>query len=422
MAPHTRKTGSVIALVVSATLGLSLAACSPPSGSDPSASPSAPSSPTPSASFTVVPDIPLVTGPDVAILERLESPTTGETWHEPVPIDNLGLLTYPDSGIEDDYNYFEVGNRGDATIVVAVPAYFDYFFGGYSVYAMFEIDGGEARMLTCPSARAGDTCLDWSTDWEEPGRSLDPDTHYDSLTYPERIQPLEDWTLTTAHLAASDWVDSTMAFGDANEFPTVATTSDERSFLGRDERIEIVELGDSTVVEFRQAGAVPGLTDSRLAIETPYGGVIPSNSTFTSAYYGAGAVTWNDGVDTFTHPELWGDATTAYPVRAAGLACFGPDETLALDFDPSEWDVAGTHRLGFDVYLPADADNDLARAVWITMRDNSWGEDIEPGLAYPYATLDEFLDARSVFAWERPDGEWVIAMDGFAGQRVYECA
>jgi hypothetical protein len=287
---------------------------------------------------------------------------------------------------------------------------------------MFEIEGDTARMLTCPSARAGDTCLDWSTDWEEPGRSLDPDTHYDSLTYPERVQPLEGWTFSTAPLASADWVDSTNAFGDANTFPGIATTAEERSSLGRDERIEIVALGESTLVEFRAPGAVPGLTDSRFAMETPYGGVIPSNSSFTDAYYGVGAVTWNDGVDTFTHPEIWGDAPQEFPVRAASLACFGPDETLAQDFDPSEWEVAGTHRLGFDVYLPSEDDNELARAVWITMRDNSWGTDIDPALEYPYATLDEFLDARSVFAWERPDGEWVIAMDGFAGQRVYECA
>jgi hypothetical protein len=352
----------------------------------------------------------------------LRTPTTGETWHDPVPIDNLGLHTVEEFGIEDTYSYFEVGTRGAATIVVTVPEYFEYFSGGFPVYAMFEVEGGEARMITCPSARAGDSCLDWSTDWEQPGRSLDASTHYDSLTYPERIEPLEGWTLTTAHLASSDWVGPVETFGDANSFPTIATTDEERAFLGREERIMLTEMGDSALVEFRTAGDVPGLTDSRLAIETPYGGIIPSNSAFTSAYYGAGAVTWNDGTDTFTHPELWGDSTTAYPVRAAGLACFGPDETLAGDFDPSQWEVAGTHRLGFDVYVPRDAGNELARAVWITMRDSSWGADIEPSLAYPYETLGEFLDARSVFAWERPDGEWVIAVDGFASQRVYECA
>jgi hypothetical protein len=420
--PLPLTTSPVRRVVVAALLVgiLALAACSPPTDTDESPSASAPASP--SASPTEAPEIPLVSGPDIAVLERLESPTTGESWHEPVPIDNLGLLAYADSGIEDTYNYFEVGSRGSATIVVAVPEYFDYYFGGFTIYAMFEIDGGEARMLTCPSARSGDSCLDWSTDWEEPGRSLDPDTHYDSLTYPERIQPLEGWELTPAHLASSEWVDSTMAFGDANTFPTVATTDEERAFLGRDERIEIVALGDSTVVEFRAAGAVPGLTDSRFAMETPYGGVIPSQSAFTSSYYGTGAVTWNDGTETFTHPGIWDDAPQTSPVRAAALACFGPDETLAADFDVDQWEVAGTHRLGFDVYLPVDADNELARSVWITMRDSSWGEDIEPALAYPYETLDEFLDARSVFAWERPDGEWVIAMDGFGGQRVYECA
>lgn len=406
-------------LTVSALLAL--AACSPPSEA-----PVSSAAPSPSVSVSITPDaeptVPLVTGPDIAVLERLEAPTTGETWHEPVPIENLGLLSYSDTGIEDDYSYFEVGNRGSATIVAAVPGYFDFYFGGYGVYAMFEINGGTATMITCVSARTGDSCLDWSTDWEEPGRSLDPVTHYDSLTYPERIEPMPGWVLTPAHLAVSEWVDSVMAYGDANSFPTIATTPEERVFLGRDERVEIVELGESTFVEFRAPGDVPGLISSRFAIETPYGGIIPSNSTFASSYYGVGAVTWNDGADTFTHPGIWEEGPQEAPVRAAGLACFGPDETLATDFDQSEWTVAGTHRLGFDVYLPQDGGNEIAQAVWITMRDNSWGADIEPALAYPYASLDEFLDARSVFAWERPDGEWVIAMDGFASQRVYECA
>jgi hypothetical protein len=355
------------------------------------------------------------------VLERLRTPTTGETWHEPVPIENLGLLAY-DSGIEDNYSYFEVGNRGSARIVAAVPEYFEYFSGGYPVYAVFEIEGDAARMIVCPSARSGDVCLDWSSDWEEPGRSLDASTHYDSLTYPERIEPAEGWMLTPAHLAVADWADSTMAYGDANTFPGISLTPEERALLARDERVVVAELGASTLVEYRSPGDVPGLTDSRFAIETPYGGVVPSLSTFVSAYYGTGAVTWDDGTDTFTHPGIWDEAPQTYPIQAAGPACFGPDETIADDFDESDWIVAGKHRLGFDVYVPRDAGNELARAVWATMRDSSWGEDIEPQLAYPYDTLDEFLAARSVFAWERPDGQWVIAIDDFASQRVYECA
>lgn len=418
LTPHGTLRFATLATVSLASI--TLAACAPAVDPEPSASASAPE-PSPSVTPVAIPEFPRVTGADAGVLERLWSPTTGETWHDPVPIENLGLLAY-DNGIEDNYSYFEIGNRGSARIVAAVPEYFEYFFGGYAVYAMFEIEGDEARLITCPSARAGDACLDWSTDWEEPGRALDTLTHYDSLTYPEHAEVLEGWTLDLAHLAAADWVDAIQSFGDANAFPGITLAPEEAEFLGRGTPMEIAGLGASTLIEYRAPGDVPGLTDSRLAIETPYGGIVPSLSAFVSSYYGTGAVTWNDGVDTFTHPGIWDPTPQTFPVRPAGGTCFGPDETIAEDFDPSQWVVAGKHRLGFDVYVPADAGNELARAVWTTMRGASWGEDIEPELAYPYETLAAFLDARSLFAWERPDGEWVIAIDDFAGQRVYECA
>jgi hypothetical protein len=420
----SKRLGPATVAIPALLLTLTLSACSGGGTTGPSSSvtSSAASTPTGVASPSAAPHQ-IVSGADVAILERLQSPTTGETWHEPREIENLGLFTYSDSGIEDTYRYFEVGNLGDARLVVATTEYFDEFMGGYAVYAMLAVTDGGAAMITCPSARGGDSCLDWSTDWEEPGRSLDPVTVFDSLTYPARVEPEPGWFLQPARLATTTYATSVQAYGDANQFPTVATTPENRHFLGRDNRIVLAALGDSTLVEYRQEGAVPGLTDSRFAVETPYGAVIPSESAFSAAYYGQGAVTWNDGVDTFTHPSDFTDSgIDETPVQSASYACFGPDETIATAFDPRQWEVAGTHRLGFDVYLPVAGGNATATAVWQTMRDASWGADIEPSLVYPFDTVDRFLDDRSVFAWERPDGEWVIAIDGYAGQRVYECA
>lgn len=415
---------------LAAVAALSLAGCSLFAGDDdasPSPSPSATAaepSPSPSPSPSPEPEPhEVVSGSDVGVLARLEAPTTGEVWQDPVPIDNLGLFEYEGTSFDDDYLYFQVGSHGPADIVVAVPAYFDYFTGGYGVYAMFEVTPGDARMLQCPSSRETDACFDWSDDWIEPGRDYDYVTTYDSLTYPERVEPLPGWTLEIAHTASSNYLQAIQAYGEASEFPGIATTAGERQFLGRDgSRIEVLAMGESMLAEYRRPAAVPGLTDSRLGIETPYGAVIPSQSTFTAPYYGQYAVTWNDGVDTWEHPDIFAGGLTTYPVRSAGLACFGPDETLADDLDPTEWEVAGSHVLGMDVYLPVAGGNDLARDVWETMRDESWGEDIDPALAYPYDTFDAFLDDRSVFAWQRPDGEWVIAINGFAGQRVWECA
>lgn len=148
-------------------LTLMLSGCSGDGTPDalPSVTPSPASTPTAVASPSAPPHQ-IVSGVDVAVLERLESPTTGETWHEPREIENLGLFTYSDSGVEDTYRYFEVGNLGSARLIVATTEYFEVFTGGYAVYAMFAVTDGGAAMITCPSARGGDSCLDWSSDWE----------------------------------------------------------------------------------------------------------------------------------------------------------------------------------------------------------------------------------------------------------------
>ena len=410
-----------VAVVGALASALVLAGCSSGSEAEPTVSGAALPDPDSTVSPSPGSEHAIVTGDDVEILARLESPTTGETWHEPTAIANPGLLAYPDYGIADDFQYFSIGTHGDSEIVAAVPAYYDYLFGGYSVYAVFEVTASTARLIDCPSARFGDKCMDWGEDWESPGRSIDQDTHYDSLTFPVEVQPLPGWKLDTAHLHEADWVDPRLAYGDANGFPGIALTPEEEALLGREGRKVLAELGDSALVEFRVPGVVPGLIASRLAIETPYGGVIPSESAFVAPWYGLDAVTWDDGAVTFMHESPFSGEIEPTPVTPARETCGGPDETLADEFAKDEWVAAGKHRLGGTVYLPKSGGNDLARAVWETMRDSSWGTDVDPALEYPYSTFDEFLDARSVFAWERPDGEWVVAIDAHAGQRVYEC-
>lgn len=404
---------------------LALAGCSGGSG-EPSASPT-PSAPPAAASATPSPtqeEHQIVSGADVAVLARLTSPTTGETWHAPVEVESLGLFSYSDDPADDDYRYLAIGTRGTAQIIVAVASYFEFFSSGYTPHALIEWDGSTATMVTCPSARASDRCLDYSTEWEGPGRVIDPTIHYDSLTYPTAVSPSPGWELQTAPLAQLGWVGPVHAYGDANDFPMIATSPDERAFLGRTGGFTtLAELGESRLVEYRQASSVPGLTDVRYGIVTPYGGLIPSESSFSGAAYGVGAVSWDDGADTFTHPDAYGDGDEAYGARSASLVCFGPDETLADGFEATKWQRAGTHVLGFPVYVPVAGGNSIAQAVYETMRDHSWNDQIDGiDLTYPYATYADFLDARSVFAWDRGDGTWVVAIDAFAANRVYECA
>ena len=411
--------GVVLALVA-------LAACSPSSDETPA---SASSTPTPAPTTsppapTTEPPEPheIVSGADVAILERLEAPTTGEVWQTPVEIASLGLFPYQDAGTVDAFRYFHIGNRDGSRIIAAVEPYFEPLLRGHNIFAVIEHDGVIARMVTCPSSRTSDGCLTFSEDWLEEGRSIDTAIHYDSLTYPVAVEPVPGWTLRLGPLAHSPWPVTIEAFGEANAFPGFSLTPDALELTGLDgDRSVLAELGESALVEWRSPSPVPGIVESYLAVETPYGGSIPSRTAFTDDWYGVGAVTWDDARDTFTHPAIWDGGTETFPVRPANLACVMADDALATSFDESQWVKAGTHRKGLDVYVPVPGGNAISQAVFTTMKDSSWAHEVEPTLTYPYTSYADFEAARSVFAWERPDGEWAIAVDAYALQRVWEC-
>src|SRR5690606_8306660 len=154
----------------------------------------------------------------------------------------------------------------------------------------------------CPSARSGDQCLELQASQEERGIPSDSQTHYDSLTFPTRIEVAEGWFLAPARSATRDGVGADALYGDANAFPGISLDGLEWEFLRRStaDLIELTTLGASTLVEYRWRADVPGLTDSRFALETPYRGTIASALRFGSEHYGEGVVTWNDGRDTFS--------------------------------------------------------------------------------------------------------------------------
>jgi len=246
---------------------------------------------------------------------------------------------------------------------------------------------------------------------------VDTETHYDSLTYPANVSPVEDWSLGTA--AATEYSGSEAIFGTANYFPGIAPEYPDESLYGWDDRHLLAALGASALVEFRGEGDVSGTTGVRFAIETPFGSQINLAQAAQHEWYGAGVVTWDDGVDSFAASADKGGAWNVIP---AASACFGADEVLLDDFDPNEWRAMGKHSAGSTVYLPVKGGNAAAKATWEWMRDNSWADQIDEGESYPYDTYGAFLTGRSVFTWQRPDGAWVLAISREAGQRVYECA
>ena len=361
----------------------------------------------------------MVSGVDVGVLERLENPTTGEAWHEPREIENMGLAA--PKGSHDLARYFEVGTHGDARIVAQVYPHYDYTFAENGVEALFEVDSNGARQIACPSTRATDPCVPFVPSWEERGRSIDLSTHYDSLTFPLTTTPTPGWRLSTS-AGPTSYVYEMDLFGYGVAWPAIAVDDATRAERGLMHVTTLVQLGDSRLVEARTPGNIEGTVRSVLGIETPFSSFIPiAPLADHERWYGEGAVTWDDGQETFTHSNIdsGGDFTTE--IAPAEAVCAANEDTLAANFDPTEWQVAGHHRQGPPVYVPVDGGNSLAKSAWTWMRAHSWDDHIGSDLPYPYDSYAEFLAARSLFAWERPDGEWVIAVDGFAAPTVNEC-
>lgn len=345
---------------------------------------------------------------DATVLANLEAPTTGETWHAPQPIDDMGLYS-----ADEDLRYYEVGQRGDATIVAVVASQFVHWYGGFEVVALVEVDNDGARLIMCPSARSTDSCL---PKFRAEGQVTDIDTYYDTLTLPTVIEPVPGWQISTAGASG--------ALGAANGFPGLEFQDEwEAEFVDYGTRSVVTAIGPGSLVEYRQPGTVPGTEGSRLVVETPFGSVVASSGT-GGDWYQVGAVTWNDGTSTFRHTDGPEDVEN-WPLAPAAEVCFGPEETLIDTFVPSQWRSAGSHVMGPEVFLPVEGGNDLSRAVFDSMKEKSWSYDDDAGdivRYYPYDSHSAFLDARSVFAWERPDGAWVVALDAYARHRVYECA
>lgn len=381
-----------------------------------SESPSPLPTPTPTPEESPVLWAGFVTGDDVDVLARLKDPTTGETWSVPTEIDDPGI-----QDAETSARYFEVGARGTATIVVEVWPDFDLSFGEYAIGGIYEVDGDEIRFIACPSARGSDTCIDEPYGWAGAARVIARDIHYDSLTYPAVAFPQAEWRLTPARSTDSYAGWGSAFLGYAYMFDGIDQTAVLAELMGPDGFLSL-PLGDSALVETRGPGIVAGTVNSNFGIVTPFQSFIPSAGYFVSPWYGVDVVTWDDGKDSFTHTPSWAEDSEKWAVVPAKETCAAVDETLLESMDPAQWQAAGKHTAGQTVYLPVEGGNATARAVWEWMSENSWAEQIDPTLTYPYDTFDQFLDARSVFAWERPDGEWVLAIDSFARQHVYECA
>jgi hypothetical protein len=371
---------------------------------------------TPSAVPTPTPP-PAPTGPpvreatidDATVLARLSAPRTGEVWSVPQPVEAPTRL-----GADDDgslYDWYLVGHRGETPIYAATPA-----AAGRSAselrrstldVALYEDQGGTLRRVACPSARTGDAC---QTVPDPGGVEEDTDTFYDTLTLPAEVGTAGGYTVTTATTRS----DGAWALGAGDLAPRV---------LGTELRV-LADLGGGVQLVEKvvpsPAGAPAGTTSVVLAVRLPYGALV---TLADQDVPGADTTTfrWDDGVAR-TLDEPWLSRT------AAAGACYCDFATFSVagpGVDLTSWTRAGATADGRPLYTPPSAQDPVASSIveWQRASSRTLGDDgeISGPEAYRFASVQDVLDARALFALRGPGGAWLLGLRSDAVGDVVEC-
>ncbi|MBT0993199.1 hypothetical protein KIN34_02700 [Cellulomonas sp. DKR-3] len=339
---------------------------------------------------------------DATVRERLLAPRTGETWTDPVEDDEAAARLL-DASSRDAWTVYRVGTRGAATLFAA--------FDDATVArdtpldqpaVLFEVDDAGARLVTCPSARTGDLCVDDGNGVPlglAADVTLDEDTFYDTLTLPARIAAGGTWTFRTDASRADTF---TGAYG-------VPWGPDE----AQSHRV-LVDLGPLALVLRDEATeGVPGLTSSTYAVRLPFGAYVPlTQEDLPNAAFDT--ITWDDGT-----PRT--DEVGPGTVAPGAFVCLDAQVSTEAQHDPAQWREAGTTAEGERVVVPVAGGNAVSRAVRAFQEDQSFGfdESVDPGYRYP--DDGSFLDAHALWAVQAPDGAWHLHLRQDAASVVYEC-
>ena len=376
-----------------------------PTGSSSSTPSQAPTRPAAVETFERADDI-----DDATVVARLSEPRTGEAWAEPVRDDEAEqALVSPD--LRDLTTVYRVGTRGDATIYVAIddataalenPSFLR------TGAVLYEIDDDGPRLISCPSARAGDACQDPTVLVEGTRVEVDTDTFYDTTTLPAQVELAGGWTVSTAATRASGQL----------------TTAGVPLGFGRAPISDLADLGALSFVVAPtvadDAVTVDGLTSGTYAWRMPFGTYVTLDpKDVPGASFDD--ITWTDGKQ---RTSEWRSATLA----PGSPQCLDAQTSIEAQHNPAQWRQAGTTADGLPVMVPVAGGTDLSRAVRQFLETSSgtmldggeWVTGAEAG--YPYLTDDEFLAANSLLAVQAPDGSWHLRLRADAADVVYECA
>jgi hypothetical protein len=394
--------------VVGAVAWLGATHGTPAPAQSPSVSPTStpsgtPATPAPTGSA----ESPTAVADDAAGIARVLSPTTGETWQDPVEDTEMAIRL---TGF-DGQRAFLVGHRGDASIYVLVNA----AWPSSSIEGIYEVVDDQITLVGCPVS--ADRCsprVDGAM--EQPGVAVDRSIRYESLTVPTAIRVSPTFGVTTTATLGLEYIG---VYGDGALLLGTLPLGFE---VDGDVRT-LRQIGGARLVELRasSSGVVPGLVPIAYAYVTPLGSAYVLNAQDVAAAY-TSAFRWDDGV-TPPPADEWHVGSTAPGAKQ----CFVSLLAIEADHVDADWRAAGTAPDGRRVYVPVPGGNAMSRAVFAHERDTSWtvddeaGEMVEGAAAYPL-TEQQFLDRHSLYAIHGPDDEWLLGLRSDADAIVYECA
>lgn len=330
---------------------------------------------------------------DAEALARMANPRTGERWFgEPRAIAAPEWLPAGDYYRSADVHWFELGTRGDRTIVG---------FADPNVSELFERSSdGSWEWIGSPSAKEEVLGGSGAT-FGYPDVPLNEHIYYDSITLPASFDFPGGGTLAVPEHDRG---------GPANPGYTVVsqpngTTID--SIGGYDIR-RYTQPVSFVWSEYYGVTAPPGVTytDVYYMLATPYGMYIP---LYWYPFGGLGDVDWNVPT-TFQNDEF------SYIADLNDIACGAWERdhnTRVTGIAGSQWTAAGASADGVPVYEPKAA-NPLVEPLYeaYAAKTEQYSE--------PTVSIGEFVAAPGFVAYQDPgSGEWFVYLNGTYSARAW---
>lgn len=326
------------------------------------------------------------------VLAAFITPKTGEKWlAAPKKIsDPLGYVYEDESEGLNQVTYYEVGSRGDSTIILAdIPG------TASTTGVLFErAKDGTVSYIAHPIGNGDYTKDSYGNviddNWPQLAKKVKRDTatHYDSLTAPAKLA-----------FGSNQFVNVEL------NYPTIGTPITTSVADGTKETTAKT-YGQSKLQKVERQYVDTKLTAINYVLDLPSG--TGKDVTYKPITEDLSAYTWDNGVAVGKS-----DTKTGYSSEIGGVVrgcgAVGNAVTRVDDAKDTDFVAAGKTPAGQTVYAFKDSNNHVVQAVY-----KDYKTAMDEGNT-PTITLDLFVKNHGIVAFKDSDGTWLVySRDQFA--------